>query len=236
MANIQPDLFVKPNESLNHVQYVQNFFLDLYKRGLLIEKEVEAYYCEPCEKFLYEAHIKGICPHCHNDSDGNACEKCGQPNQCIDLGDAHCKSCSHTPSKRKIKQLFFPLSQYAEQLAAYYQELHTGAHLRALFQTMLNEGLPDIPVTHVSDWGIQVPVEGYENQTIYVWFEMAPGYLSATHDLIEEINSPFNLIKSGKIRRLKSLISLDLIMDISILSYSLLFIWHMMRRCNYLKQ
>lgn len=186
MANIQPDLFVKPNESLNHVQYVQNFFLDLYKRGLLIEKEVEAYYCEPCEKFLYEAHIKGICPHCHNDSDGNACEKCGQPNQCIDLGDAHCKSCSHTPSKRKIKQLFFPLSQYAEQLAAYYQELHSGAHLRALFQTMLNEGLPDIPVTHVSDWGIQVPVEGYENQTIYVWFEMAPGYLSATHDLIEE--------------------------------------------------
>lgn len=51
---------------------------------------------------------------------------------------------------------------------------------------MLNEGLPDIPVTHVSDWGIQVPVEGYENQTIYVWFEMATGYLSATHDLIEK--------------------------------------------------
>lgn len=188
MANIQPDLFVKPIESKNHITYVQNFFLDLYERGLLVEKEVEAFYCEPCEKFLYEAHIKGVCPHCQNDSDGNACEKCGQPNQCIDLGDARCKSCSHTPSKRKIKQLFFPLNQYASQLDNYYKDLHTGAHLRSLFQTMLNEGLPDIPVTHVSDWGIQVPVEGYENQTIYVWFEMAPGYLSATNDLIETNN------------------------------------------------
>jgi methionyl-tRNA synthetase len=30
------------------------------------------------------------------------------------------------------------------------------------------------------DWGIPVPVEGYEDKVLYVWFEAVIGYLSAT--------------------------------------------------------
>ena len=43
---------------------------------------------------------------------------------------------------------------------------------------MLDDGLPDIAVTQLADWGIPVPVDGYEDQVIYVWFEMCPGYLA----------------------------------------------------------
>ncbi|MCM3216677.1 class I tRNA ligase family protein [Niallia taxi] len=188
MAKIEPDLYLKPKFSNRHNEFVQQFFLKLWEKSCLIEKEVDAFYCENCEKFLFEAHIKGNCPHCKSESDGNACEKCGRPNLCTDLEHAHCKSCSSTPIRKKIKQLFFPLSNYEKELKEYYKQLNTGPHLRSLFQNMMNDGLPDIPVTHISDWGIPVPVEGYEEQTIYVWFEMAPGYLSATYDLIDQKN------------------------------------------------
>ena len=44
----------------------------------------------------------------------------------------------------------------------------------------LNEGLKDRAVTRDIDWGIQVPVEGYEVKKIYVWVEAVLGYLSAS--------------------------------------------------------
>ena len=36
--------------------------------------------------------------------------------------------------------------------------------------------LPEIAVSHPSDWGLPVPVPGFDDQRIYVWLEMAPGY------------------------------------------------------------
>lgn len=53
------------------------------------------------------------------------------------------------------------------------------AHLRSLCNEMLEKGLPDICVSNPTDWGIPVPIKGFENQKIYVWFEMAAGYLSS---------------------------------------------------------
>jgi methionyl-tRNA synthetase len=50
---------------------------------------------------------------------------------------------------------------------------------------MIAEGLPDIAVSHVADWGIPVPVEGFEDQVVYVWLEMCPGYLAATQQVAD---------------------------------------------------
>ena len=36
------------------------------------------------------------------------------------------------------------------------------------------------PITRDLDWGIPVPVEGWEGKCLYVWFEAVIGYLSAT--------------------------------------------------------
>jgi len=48
---------------------------------------------------------------------------------------------------------------------------------------MLADGLPDISISHRSAWGLPVPVDGYSDQRLYVWFEMAAGYIAATQDL-----------------------------------------------------
>ncbi|WP_354214051.1 MULTISPECIES: class I tRNA ligase family protein [unclassified Bradyrhizobium] len=43
---------------------------------------------------------------------------------------------------------------------------------------MVKDGLPEICVSHPTDIGIPIPIKGYEDQRIYVWFEMAAGYSS----------------------------------------------------------
>ena len=49
-------------------------------------------------------------------------------------------------------------------------------------QSWLREGLKDRPVTRDLDWGIEVPVPGYDTKRIYVWFEAVMGYLTATKE------------------------------------------------------
>ena len=41
------------------------------------------------------------------------------------------------------------------------------------------EGLKPRPITRDLDWGIPVPVEGWDGKCLYVWFEAVIGYLSA---------------------------------------------------------
>ncbi|MBR74019.1 MAG: methionine--tRNA ligase, partial [Dehalococcoidaceae bacterium] len=44
----------------------------------------------------------------------------------------------------------------------------------------LNDGLKDRAITRDINWGIDIPMNGYEDKKIYVWFEAVLGYLSAT--------------------------------------------------------
>jgi methionyl-tRNA synthetase len=51
--------------------------------------------------------------------------------------------------------------------------------LRALAENIIGSGLPEIAVSHPAEWGIDVPIDNFKAQRIYVWFEMAAGYLAA---------------------------------------------------------
>jgi methionyl-tRNA synthetase len=181
-ARIEVDHFARPKTSAYHAAEVQGLFRALYDAGKLVAKDAPSLHCETCDKYLFEAHVSGKCPHCGAGSDGSACEQCGWPNDCTDLVDPVCKYCGGTPSVRTVRRLFFPLSQVGGQLREWYRSVRMNTHLRSLCLQML-ENLPDIAVSHPSSWGIPVPVEGFEGQVIYVWLEMAPGFLAATSEL-----------------------------------------------------
>jgi methionyl-tRNA synthetase len=53
---------------------------------------------------------------------------------------------------------------------------------------MLSDGLPEIALTHHTAWGIPVPLAGFDEQRLYVWFEMAPGFLAATRELDDKVS------------------------------------------------
>ena len=52
----------------------------------------------------------------------------------------------------------------------------------------LNEGLVDRALSRDLPWGIDVPIEGFENKKIYVWFDAVLGYLTSSIKLSQERN------------------------------------------------
>jgi methionyl-tRNA synthetase len=173
----QFDVSVRPRRDADHIPFVQDFFRTLHQQGDLVERTLPLPYCVDCQQWLYEAYVTGGCPHCKAPSGGNACEVCGRPNNCGDLIEPRCVTCGRNADLRDCTRLFFPLARHERKLAAYWDRVAAPPHLRVLWEQMLRDGLPDIAVSHPADWGIPVPVDGYEDQRIYVWFEMAPGYL-----------------------------------------------------------
>ena len=44
----------------------------------------------------------------------------------------------------------------------------------------------DRAVTRDLDWGVDIPLEGYESKKMYVWIEAVLGYITATMKKCEE--------------------------------------------------
>jgi methionyl-tRNA synthetase len=173
-----PDAYVLPQRSELHVRMVGEFFTRLCDRGALRERTEPGLFCRDCQRYLFEAHVTGHCPHCGATSDGNSCENCALPNSCVDLVDPKCNACGGQPETRPVTRLVFPLAEYESRLRSFHATADISPQIEALCAGMLDQGLPDIPVTHPTDWGIKVPVPGFGDQRIYVWAEMLPGYFA----------------------------------------------------------
>lgn len=184
-CQVEPNFVGRPDRSARHRRLAEDFFDAMYRNGKLRVQSSEALYCKSCSRSVFEAFVNGICPHCGKMSNGNACEICCRPNDCIDLGDPKCTACGEKTERFRYERFYFPLSDYTSKLQEYLTTVEMSPRLRLLCETMIRDGLPDIAVSHLSDYGIPVPVPGYEKQTIYVWFEMASGYLAATQDYFE---------------------------------------------------
>src|SRR5262249_13720349 len=104
----------------------------------------------------------------------------GRPNECVDLVDPTCALCGRTPEIRPLERIVFPLEPYRARLREFVDRAAMSTHLRTLCERMLEDPLPTVTVTHKSDWGIPVPVPGFEGQVIWSWVEVAATYLGAT--------------------------------------------------------
>jgi methionyl-tRNA synthetase len=80
----------------------------------------------------------------------------------------------------------FPLSQYADRLRAYHQTAVMSPQLEALAASIIEAGLPDIAVTHPTDWGLPATIPGFEDQRVYVWVEMVPGHMAALAEALSD--------------------------------------------------
>ncbi|MDP2575902.1 class I tRNA ligase family protein [Vibrio penaeicida] len=176
-AGVTPDAYYHPANIDNYNQQVQTFFQTLLDRDQLVLKESDALFCADYGNYLHEAWVSGECSYCGSGSDGNACEQCGRPNNVTDLKNPKTKLTGRDPKQGTVKQFVFPLSRFESRLKEYYSRVEMTPHISMLVHQMLEDGLPDIPITHQSSWGVPVPVKGFEDQIIYVWAEMVVGYL-----------------------------------------------------------
>jgi methionyl-tRNA synthetase len=168
----------------NHEQVVHEVFLRLMEKGFLKRKSTPQYYCSSCKRFLPDRYVEGQCPHCDFDhARGDQCDSCGMDLNAEDLVGARCQLCGGKPELRETEHFFLRLSEFTDGLLEYVGDCnHWRPHVRAFTMNVLKEGLLDRPITRDISWGVPVPVDGFENKRIYVWFEAVIGYLSATRE------------------------------------------------------
>ncbi|MDD5127533.1 MAG: methionine--tRNA ligase [Dehalococcoidales bacterium] len=177
------DLFTS-TETANHAAVSQDIFLTLRKKGYIYEDSVLQAYCDKCQRFLPDRYIEGVCPLCKSPgARGDQCEACGKPLNANELLQARCRICGNTPVFKESKHYFLKLSAFQERLAGWAQkQAHWRPNVANTTQRYLHEGLRDRAITRDLEWGIPVPVAGYENKRLYVWFEAVIGYLSAARE------------------------------------------------------
>jgi len=188
------DLFTSTGTE-NHARVSQDVFLRLLKHGYLYEQEQELFYCETDRRFLLDRYIEGKCPFCgYEPARGDQCDNCGRPQDPLKLINPRCKFCGNPPVVRSSKHMFLRLSALQDRLRAWLddgvKETYWRKNVLNFSLGMLNEGLHDNAITRDLDWGVRVPLEGWEQKRIYVWFEAVIGYLSAAKEWAQIQGSP----------------------------------------------
>ncbi len=168
----------------NHAEVTQDIFLRLLEKGYLYKQAVLQAYCPSCGRFLPDRYVLGICPNCSSaNARGDECEACGKPLDPIELGEPHCVLCAGTPRFEESEHFFLRLSALQDRLNSWVEGMtHWRPNVIGATRRFLDEGLRDRAITRDIEWGIPVPLEGYEGKRIYVWFEAVIGYLSATKE------------------------------------------------------
>lgn len=169
-------------ETSNHHDVAQTIFRKLLENGHLYEATHSMPFCEREQRFLSDRFVEGACPHCsYEDARGDQCDRCGNTLDPADLIGIRCKADGVAPVFRDTKHHLFNLSAFGERLESWVNEQgHWRSQVRNMTLGMIREGLPDRAITRDISWGVPVPVEGYDDKRIYVWFEAVCGYLSAS--------------------------------------------------------
>ena len=176
----------------NHTAVTHDIFQTLFKNGYIYKSSTSQPYCPKCQRFLPDRYVEGTCPYCGDaGARGDQCEVCGKPLNTIELKEPHCRHCGTPPEFRETEHLFFKLSAFQDKLLDWVQkQTHWRPNVQNFTLGFLKEGLNDRAITRDIDWGVTVPVPGFENKRFYVWFENIIGYLSASKEWAQAQGDP----------------------------------------------
>ncbi|WP_338256327.1 methionine--tRNA ligase [Dictyobacter halimunensis] len=189
------DLYTETGTA-NHYRITQDFFLTLYDKGYIFKDSMQSAYCPTDRRFLPDRYVEGTCPLCgYTGARGDQCDNCGHTLDPVDLIDAKCRLCGSKDSKlemRMTEHFFLDLPKLQEPLQAWLSENkgYWRPNTLAFAMNWLKEGLRARAITRDLDWGVPIPLEGYEDKRIYVWFDAVIGYFSASVEWAEKRGAP----------------------------------------------
>ena len=171
-----------------HKRVVKDFFLKLYEKNYIYRKKILALYCNNCNRFLPDRYVEGTCPYCNGRARGDQCIDCGKTLETSEIIEPVCKICGSKPFLKETEHLFFKISEFEDRLIKWLEEKKWWRDNVINFTiNFIKSGLKDRAITRDLTWGVEVPIEGYENKRIYVWFDAVIGYLSASMEWAEKI-------------------------------------------------
>lgn len=185
------DLFTTTHTE-NHQKVVQQVFSDLHEKGYIYTDVTLLAYCPGCQRFLPDRYVEGVCPNCgHERARGDQCDNCGHTLDPKDLVEPRCILSGETPEFRESEHFFLKLSAFQEPLLEWIRpQTHWRANVSNSTRSFLEGGLKDRAITRDLSWGVPIPLEGFADKRIYVWFEAVIGYLSAAMQWAQESGNP----------------------------------------------
>jgi methionyl-tRNA synthetase len=180
----------------NHYRITQDFFLKLYEKGYIYKDTMSSPYCPTDRRFLPDRYIEGTCPDCgYPSARGDQCDNCGHTLDPVDLINPRCRLCGSKDSTIEIRpteHFFLDLPKLQEPLMAWLSKSkdHWRPNTISFALNWLKEGLRPRAITRDLDWGVPIPLEGYEDKRIYVWFDAVIGYFSASVEWAQRQGTP----------------------------------------------
>lgn len=183
IIGISYDLFTH-TDTPNHHRVSQDLFLRLLEQGCLHTDTQQQYFSETLQRFLPDRYVEGTCPHCgYVDARGDQCDNCGRLLDALELGNPRCKIDGSRPVIRDTEHFFLDLAKLEPLVLQYLEDGkkdHWRPNVMRFSHNYVKGGLKPRPITRDLEWGIPVPLEGYDGKRLYVWFEAVIGYLSAS--------------------------------------------------------
>lgn len=168
----------------NHWDVTHKMFLTHLEQEYLYRDTQEQLYDPQAGRYLADRYVEGTCPVCgYPDARGDQCDNCGSLYDALELKNPRSKLTGNTELEvRETEHFFLDMAKMNEPLLNW---IGTGKeHWRPNVinftrgQLELRE-LRGRPITRDIEWGVTVPVDGFENKRIYVWYDAVIGYLSA---------------------------------------------------------
>lgn len=180
------DNYSRTSNQLHH-KTAQEFFTKLHGAGILKEKVEKQLFDLKADMFLPDRYVEGTCPKCSSpDARGDQCEKCGTFLNPLELINPKSKITGETPVVRETSHWYFPLGHFQARLEEYISERNGRDgwkdNVLNYCKSWFTEGLQDRAVTRDLKWGVPVPLKGYEDKVLYVWFDAVLGYISSTKE------------------------------------------------------
>jgi methionyl-tRNA synthetase len=181
-AGISYDLFTSTHTE-NHFKVTQSMFLALQENGFLFKQFSKQWYSPSADKFLPDRYVEGTCYICgFAGARSDQCDNCGNVLEPEKLINPRAKTGDGALELRDTEHFYLDLSklepdvkEFLRERSGYMRDTVLGESLRKIE----SEGLKPRSITRDLDWGIPIPVPGWDGKRIYVWFEAVIGYLSA---------------------------------------------------------
>ncbi len=177
------DLFTSTHTE-NHFKVSQSIFLALEKNGYLYTDKQQQWYSPAQRRFLPDRYIEGTCYVCgYENARGDQCDNCGTLLESSLLINPRSKIDGSTPELKETEHFYLDLGKLQPAIVDFLRQREGYWRANVLRQSLgqiLAENLHGRAITRDLDWGIPVPVEGWDEKKLYVWFEAVIGYLSAS--------------------------------------------------------
>ena len=177
-------------DTQNHWDVTQQVFRRHLANEFIFTEVQKQWYDPEAGRFLADRYVEGTCPFCgYAGARGDQCDECGRLYDALELTDTRSKLSGSTALEvRETEHFFLDLGALNEPLLTWIGsgKEHWRSNVLNFTQGQLNlKELRGRAITRDIDWGIDIPLEGYEDKRIYVWYDAVQGYLSAAIEWAE---------------------------------------------------